>query len=78
MLVLRLGILTPGKVEANELNDLLMENFKELSFEEMQEIDGGGWIADAVEWFVGGLVCGCGKSPGYAGVLGAYSYYPQK
>jgi hypothetical protein len=56
-----------------------MDKFKELSLVEMQKIDGGGWIADAVEWFVGTLVCGCDngsprEAKGHAGVLGAYSY----
>ena len=56
-----------------------MEKFKELSNEEARRIDGGGWIADAVEWFVGGLVCNCdngaGKGArGYGGVLGMNMY----
>ena len=58
-----------------------MDKFKELSLEEMQEVDGGGWIADAVEWFVSGLVCGCDNDAregarGYGGVLGMNDYVP--
>lgn len=49
----------------------------------MQEVDGGGWIADAVEWFVSGLVCGCDNGAregarGYGGVLGMNDYVPNK
>jgi lactobin A/cerein 7B family class IIb bacteriocin len=38
--VLRLGIRTPGKGRENEKNKQ-MEKFKELSIEEMQEVEGG-------------------------------------
>lgn len=56
-----------------------MENFKELSFEEMLKVDGGGWIADAVEWFVAGLKCNCDNgapsgAKGYGGIVGYQTY----
>jgi bacteriocin-like protein len=53
-----------------------MKKFKELSIEEMKEVEGGGWIADAVEWFISIGKCGCevkgrtGPVYGYGGVLG--------
>ncbi|PZX61349.1 hypothetical protein LV84_00337 [Algoriphagus ratkowskyi] len=58
-----------------------MDNFKELTSSEIKFIDGGGWIADAVEWFVSGLICGCTNDAregarGYGGVLGMNDYVP--
>jgi lactobin A/cerein 7B family class IIb bacteriocin len=39
--VLRLGILMPGKGRGKRKQNKQMEKFKELSIEEMQEVEGG-------------------------------------
>ena len=53
-----------------------MNDLKELSLEEMVEIEGGGWIADAVAWFTASLKCKCdnGGRPGSKGQGGIVGY----
>jgi hypothetical protein len=46
------------------MRNLEMKDLQELNQEELKEIDGGGWLADAVAAVVGIVKCSCHSPSG--------------